>query len=189
MHAAVVRNDLDLAKALIAHGANPNTAVVKATPMRRNSVDVYVHASLVGATPVLLAAKYASVDMLRILSERGANLQLPATDGSTPLLAAVNANRQGQPGDLGAVPEDETLEAVKVLLELGADVTAANPAGDTAMHIAVSRGFNKIVQLLADRGAKLDARNKRDQTPLAVASSRPQLKATAELLRALGATN
>jgi ankyrin repeat protein len=187
LHAAVVRGDIELAKILLKHGARPNTAFTKATVFRRNSVDVYLHASLVGGTPVFLAAKYASPDMIRTLVTAGADLRLPANDGTTPLMAAVNGNRQGQPGDLAAVPEAECLEAVKVLIESGTDPNAANPAGDTAMHVAASKGFNSVIQLLASHGARLDARNQRGQTPLAVALSRPQLQTTADLLRKLGA--
>ena len=48
----------------------------------------------------------------------------------------------------------------KLLVELGADVNAANndDAGLTAMHGAAFTGANEIVQFLADRGATLDRR-------------------------------
>ena len=39
LHAAVLRSDLDLVKALLAHGANPNAPITKGTPVRRNSQD------------------------------------------------------------------------------------------------------------------------------------------------------
>ena len=42
-----------------------------------------------------------------------------------------------------------------------------NQAGDTALHVAAGRGLNTVVQLLADRGAQLNAKNKRGLTPLA----------------------
>jgi ankyrin repeat protein len=189
LHAAVLRGDVELAKVLLSRGANPNATVLKATPMRRNSIDVYIHASLVGATPMVLAAKYADVEMIRILAAGGSKLETPGRDGASPLIVAVNANRQGQPGDLGAVPEPGALEAVKALLDLGSNVNAVNRTGDTALHVATTKGFNKIVQLLVQRGAKLDTKNDRGQTPLAIASARPQLKDTADLLRKLGSAN
>jgi uncharacterized protein len=187
LHAAVLRGDVELAKSLLSHGANPNAAVLKATPMRRNSIDVYIHASLVGATPLVMAAKYAAVDMIRTLVAGGSDLETSGRDSASPLIVAANANRQGQPGDLGAVAEPETLEAVKVLLELGANVSAVNRTADTALHVASTRGFNNLIQLLVEKGARLDMKNDRGQTPLAIASARPQLKSTADLLRKLGA--
>jgi ankyrin repeat protein len=49
----------------------------------------------------------------------------------------------------------------------GADVNAANQAGDTAMHTASLQGFGSVVQFLADHGAQVNAKNKRGLTPLA----------------------
>jgi ankyrin repeat protein len=66
---------------------------------------------------------------------------------------------------------------------LGADPNAANDAEDTALHGAASKGYDAIVQLLADRATRLDAKNKRGRTPLASAAK----KSTADLLRKLGA--
>ena len=92
--------------------------------------------------------------------------------------------------------ENHAREAVKIVLDLGCDVNAANQAGNTALHIAASRGYNTVVQLLAEGGAKLDVKNKRGVTPLASALVRRRgdkevqlrLKNTADLLRKLGAT-
>ena len=53
----------------------------------------------------------------------------------------------------------ENLEAVKLLLELGADVNAVDGDGRTALHGAAHKGRNDVVQLLVDHGAKLDARD------------------------------
>ena len=58
-----------------------------------------------------------------------------------------------------------TLEAVKLVLELGADVNAANNAGDTALHAAAYKGFGSVVQLLVDKGGDMNAKNKRGKTP------------------------
>jgi len=58
--------------------------------------------------------------------------------------------------------EEDALEAVQYALELGGDVSATNDAGFTALHGAAVQGANSVVQLLADRGAKLDARTKKE---------------------------
>src|SRR5207247_611039 len=54
-------------------------------------------------------------------------------------------------------------------VDLGADVNAANHAGDTALHFAAAQKFDSVVQFLIDRGAALNAPNKKGQTPLAMA--------------------
>jgi ankyrin repeat protein len=84
--------------------------------------------------------------------------------GSSP-----NATRRGIAVIDGGVvePESEVLAAATTALDLGADINGSNQAGDTALHVAAGRGLNTVVQLLADRGAQLNAKNKRGLTPLA----------------------
>jgi hypothetical protein len=55
--------------------------------------------------------------------------------------------------------EDETLELIRLLLDLGNPVTAVNDAGITALHGAAYKGMNRAVQLLVDRGADLAAKD------------------------------
>ena len=56
--------------------------------------------------------------------------------------------------------KEENLEAVKLCLELGIDPNAVDSDGRRALHGAAHKGRNEVVQLLADHGAKLDARDK-----------------------------
>ena len=62
------------------------------------------------------------------------------------------------------------LEAVKMCVELGNDVNAANDLGETALHGAAFRGVQPVAQYLVDQGAKLDAKDMRGWTPLAIAN-------------------
>jgi hypothetical protein len=95
--------------------------------------------------------------------------------------------------DGGSLPgqEPEVLEAVKMCVELGNDVNAANQLGETALHGAAFRGVNEVAQYLADQGAKLDARDSRGWTALAIANGLSysdffkQQVHTAKLLREL----
>ena len=75
-------------------------------------------------------------------------------------------------GDEAAATEDETLEAVKLLLDLGADINAVDSNGETAMHGAAYQSLPTVVQLLADRHADIkvwNRKNKCDWTPLLIA--------------------
>jgi ankyrin repeat protein len=174
LHAAVLRSDVALTKALLAHGANPNIKIIKGTPMRRDTTDFNLPAPLIGATPYLLAAKFLEPEIMQALAAGGADIKLAMPNGATALMLAAGMGsgpRQSRRGiavvDFGKVePESRVLEGVAMAVQLGAEVNAANPAGDTALHSAASAGFDRVVQFLADHGAQVNVKNKRGQTPL-----------------------
>ena len=208
LHTAVLTGDLDLVKALLARGANPNAQLTRGTPMRRNGEDLALPGTLAGATPFFLAAKFTDIDVMRVLVAAGSDPLASLKDGTTPLMAAAGLGWSGATNRRGidvvanksaaSDPYDDeirTLEAVRLLVELGGDVNAVNRAGDTALFGAVPKGFKTVVRFLVDRGAKLDVKNKRGQSLLGLTVSTgitsgtpmPMLNATAALLRELGA--
>jgi ankyrin repeat protein len=76
---------------------------------------------------------------------------------------------------------------VTAALSLGSDLEAMNPSGETALHIASAQGYETVVRALAERGANLNARNLRGQTPLGALLARKARPNMIELLRKLGA--
>jgi ankyrin repeat protein len=174
LHAAVLRSDLALVKALLARGVDPDMRMVKGTPLRRDTTDFNLPATLIGSTPYLLAARFLEPEIVRALAASGADQTLTLQSGATPLMIAAgmgirpDESRRGIAViDFGKVePESRVLETVRAVVTLGADVNAANQAGDTALHTAAAQGYDTVVQLLADRGARVDARNNRGLTPL-----------------------
>ena len=154
-------------RALLSHGANPNAPLVKSPP--RFGFTPGVVALDPGTTPLLLAAMAGDVGVMRVLLASGADSQLASNDGTTPLMVAAGLGRS----QVSSVTESDALEAVELALELGADVDAANEAGNTALHGAASRGLDAIVQRLADAGATVTVQNKRGRTPLDMAAPTP----------------
>ena len=73
LHAAILHKDDHLVAALLVRGADPNVPVVRSTPVRRDSVDYYLHPSYVGATPFWLAARFSAPAIMRLLAEHGAD--------------------------------------------------------------------------------------------------------------------
>jgi ankyrin repeat protein len=180
--------DLELVKLLVAAGANPN-ARQKAEPNDGNRNVL----NRLGATPFLLAAKAADVDMMRTLAANGADPLLKTDEGATPLMAAAGVGIWRVGENVGT--NEEALEAVKLAWELGNDVNAIDANGDTALHGAVHRGANGIVEFLMAKGANPDVANTFGWTPLTIAEgiwypntykSEPE---TGILLRKLGARN
>lgn len=113
---------------------------------------------LIAADPALVAAKstdgwtllhlagfFGRASACALLIERGASLSAISTNhmANTPLHAAF------------AGKCDEA--TARVLLEAGADANASAAQGVRPIHLAASRGAVGIMQMLADRGAQLNA--------------------------------
>jgi len=189
---------LEWVKMLVAHGANPNVRLVKRPPVvgytkSRNFYDGSYNVNLVGATPFLLAAKDGDVSVMRALADNGADPRLATTDNTTPLMVAAGLGRVASES---RVTESQAFEAVKLALALGGDVNAANDAGDTALHGAASVRSNILVQFLVDQGARVNVKNRKEETPLTHAERTLQFAgfelfvtertSTGDLLRKLG---
>ena len=111
---------------------------------------------------------------MRLLLELGADPMLPNFNNTTPLMAAAGLGTTEPLEEAGE--EVEALEAVKMLLDLGADVNAVDNNGDTAMHGAAYGAYPTVVKLLADRGADPQIwkeKNKFGRTPLFIAEGLP----------------
>ncbi|MCB1669847.1 MAG: ankyrin repeat domain-containing protein, partial [Pseudomonadales bacterium] len=76
LHVAVLRGNLEAVELLLAEGANPNAILEKPTPTRRQSTDYHFHDSLVGATPLWLAARFSEPAIMRALLDAGADPEL-----------------------------------------------------------------------------------------------------------------
>ena len=158
---------LRVIKSLLAHGADVNG---RNTDMEPRWSGARYRRRLVGATALLLAAKSADVEVMRLLLANGADPKINTGLNITPLMAAAGiawASNQDR------ASEAQVLEAVKLLVEEhGLDVNFVADTGETAMHAAAYRGANSVVQYLFDHGAKLDVPDKSGRTPLKIADGR-----------------
>ncbi|MEQ1756946.1 MAG: ankyrin repeat domain-containing protein [Vicinamibacterales bacterium] len=179
-------SSLQLAKLLVERGADINARQTKepTSDMEgRNSLNRF------GATPFFLAAKSVDVPLMHALVELGADPFLGNVDGDTPLMVAAGVGVYSQ-GESPGEPE-ESADAVKMLLDLGASVNDVDKNGETALHGPAWRGSNEAVMLLVNAGARLDVRNNRGWRPLTIAegvyyNARVMMnKHTAKLLKEL----
>ena len=125
-----------------------------------------------GATPFLMAAATSDIAYLKLLLELGADPSLSNVENCTPLIVACGIHVGSDQATEAAGEEPEVLETAKMLLSLGADVNAVDANGETAMHGAALKNLPKVVQFLADNGAKVEVWNKEDKfgsTPLMIA--------------------
>ena len=113
--------------------------------------------NMVGATPLMMAARAADAPLMRLLATLGADPLLVNEDNTTVLMAAAGVGTHSPGEDAGT--DSEGFEAVKVAVELGIDVNAVNKDGDTAMHGAAYKQFPSVVRYLAERGANVEIWN------------------------------
>ena len=142
LRAAVREGDIARAVALVEAGANPES---DAAPGERDQ------------RPLLtLAALSPDTRLLRALIARGARVDREH-GGMTALLAASRDSWHGRP------------EAVLTLLSNGANASATDAEGNTALHGAVLSAEPTVAAMLLDAGAPVDAVNAAGDTPLVIA--------------------
>jgi ankyrin repeat protein len=168
LHEAIMRRDEKMVGALLDHGADPNAPLRTWTPTRRSSHDFHFEPALVGATPFWLAARFQQPSVMRLLVERGADPRIVhrseyVTGGryekhietTTALMAATGMG--GGSAWIDAPRRERealTLEAVKLAIELGAEINTANTDGRTALDAAQALGYESVVNFLVSRGAR-----------------------------------
>jgi len=157
----------DVIRTLVAHHADVN-AQLKTTQPYRTKVDRGADSVLTtGTTALLRAAKAGDTAVVRFLLEKGADPKLATRVGINPLMAAAGLGTKEEDGTGRQKTEGEAIETIKLLLQAGVDVNAADTQnGRTAMHGAAQKGYDEIIRLLASNGGKLDVKDRRGLTPL-----------------------
>jgi ankyrin repeat protein len=156
---------LDVLKVLVDKGASLTTPLTKPLPGRSgmDSGDTSLNA---GATPLMRAARSGDAAAMRLLIAKGADPKATNRDGNNILLFAAGVGYRDK-NTRGT--EAEALEAVKVALEAGLDLSVTNTRQETALHGAADRGADLIVQFLIDKGAKINAKTRQNYTPVDIA--------------------
>jgi ankyrin repeat protein len=179
---------VDVVRLALAKGADPDVQLTKAPPTWIVVGGDHSPILKAGSTPLLRAAMSGDLDIMRLLLDAGADPQLATNElpnggenggggmgdygsgATTPFLAAAGLGwRKG----VSRGREEDAIEALRLLMDLGADVNETNQAGDTALHGATYRGSLAIMQFLLDRGADPTATNKTGWTPLNIALGQP----------------
>ncbi len=116
---------LDVAKQLLAAGADPNIRLKRRPPYRNVPQDRGGDSILAqGATPLLRAARAGDAPFARALLEHGALVDLPSKEGVTPLMAAAGVMYGLRVTRGRNRTEEGVLETLQVLLDAGADIDA-----------------------------------------------------------------
>jgi ankyrin repeat protein len=158
---------LGIARLLLAKGAAPNPRTTESPPVRNHllaTTGTLEWVDFTGQTPFLTAALAGDVTLMRLLLDHGADPHIATVHGTIALMAAAGVNwvvSQSYTEGPAAL-----LEAVRLCVELGMDVNAANSMGITAVMGAANRGSDEIIELLVAEGARLDVADNEGRTPL-----------------------
>lgn len=181
---------LDLVELLLERGADPNKPFVG----QLHSTTLCC-APQINSSPFFRAAVASDVTSLRLMIAHGADVDWSPSRpegeeagpggrggniGRTPVMVAMTGGRGAPfaagPGfvRLDPPPFRETAnrdpaDAVKVLIDAGADPNVKTPDGATPLHLAVDARQVAIIQTLAAAGADLAAVNEDNLTPLLLA--------------------
>jgi ankyrin repeat protein len=184
---------LDLMKALLDKGADPNARLRKKVWYSGYSFDLS-GVDEIGATPFWRAAYASDVDAMKLLVAYGADPNIPTMKGAgrprtadverdvkdvsplppvpvggpgvTPLQAASGVGYgEGFAANSHRFAPNGMLAAVKYLVEeLHADVDARDHEGNTALHHAAARGDVEMIQYLVSKGADVKVVNREGKT-------------------------
>jgi ankyrin repeat protein len=147
---------LDIIKLLLEKGADPNKKVKDNTLTRTIFTMQWFFED--GATPFIRAAQSSDTVLMKLLLDYKADPKAVTTLGDNAMTVC---------GGIGWVEgvtyersAKENLEAMRMLLDLGLDPNHANNEGRTPLMGAAMKGRTDVIQLLVDRGAKLDTHDR-----------------------------
>lgn len=146
---------LDFIKVLLDKGANPNARMKDSSQTRTVFTNQWLDEN--GATPFLRASQSGDVALMKLLLAHGADPKINTLLNVSPLQVAAGIG--WVEGITYEWSEESTNEAVKLLLDLGLDPNLQADTGRVALHGAAHKGRSKVVQMLADKGAKLNIRD------------------------------
>ena len=171
---AAANGDQRAVQALLNHGADPNILTFSK------------------ATPMLKAVEAGCAACVRLLAEAGATALGRNGRGETPLVIAIQSDRQdivailvnanqppGSAADLFFAARKPEPDLLRTLLSLGVDPDARNDQGDTLLlYLAANSPYRRqtpeaavaVARVLLDNGADSEAATSRDWTPLARAA-------------------
>jgi uncharacterized protein len=150
-------DSLTFIKTLLDKGAIVNDTRPRVNSVHRGGDSGRSWLDEAGATPFVRAAHSGDMTLVRLLLTYGADPNLPTYGKTTPLMAASGIGWAN--GITQERSEAETLQVMKLLVDLGADVNAANWEGRTALMGAAQKGSNIAVEYLVEQGASLTAKD------------------------------
>ncbi len=164
---------LQVAEQLLKAGANVNAQLKLRPPYRNGVFDRGGDQVLsTGATALLAAAKSGNNDAVQLLLKFHPLVDLPNSEGVTPLMAAAGMGHGFNPTRGRYKTDEQAAIGVKLLQAAGASITGTDRTGLTALHAAATHGWDGTVKLLVADGAALQSTDRLGLRPIDYAAGR-----------------
>lgn len=156
---------------------------------------------IVGATPLLFAARQGHLEACKIILKAGANplatnnegqnaLHIVAFYGKTEIVQLlakfkqlINSMSKDNVTPLMVAAHQGHLEAFKIILDAGSNPLATDDGGINAMHLAAREGKIEIVRLLSKNKQLIDSKTWNNSTPFMLAAREGHLEVCLELVK------
>lgn len=127
---------------------------------------------MLGESSLHLASTYGWMDVMTTLIELGATVDLPTIEVADEIHKA--ASPSGEAPDLNVTPlmvasREGKPDAVRLLLQAGADVNTTSKTGRSALHFAAGAWWSPnpaVVEILLEAGANPELRDRQDNLPV-----------------------
>jgi ankyrin repeat protein len=160
LQAAVLANQPPLVRLLLAKGSNPNTLTGPSKVTYRYEANYRSDAYEVESKPpLMMAAESGFAEVMKLLADGGADIRYRSADGTNVVLAAATSAK---------------LSALETALQLLPDPNTVDARGQTPLHLLLqgdgSPDTRAMMKLLADKGARIDIRNRGGHTAAQIAN-------------------
>ncbi|XP_062613357.1 serine/threonine-protein phosphatase 6 regulatory ankyrin repeat subunit A-like [Saccostrea cucullata] len=168
--------------------------------MNHNQIEKHINAlSFYLETPLTLACSLGVFEIVKILVEKGANIEKCNIKNESPLFLAIKSGSEEivhfllEKNPLIRV-EHEMISPFETAMERNVyifksvlqkcDVKSTNHDGKTPLHLAAEKGFSDVVENLIDRRANVNAADDNQETPTHIACSKNNKEIVRLLLQA-----